>query len=484
MSADEEKNETVDLQPEKMKVNELKTLLNDRGLDTKGVKAVLVSRLRQALAEEDDGGGGDDEDGIKIDNVESLQKQAEDERITDTGQNTNTDRIDESDSSKKLIEESESDHKSELMALIDRAIVDDKPEEASDLSEEKSKEKDLHISNQAPEATSAPYSNLEETVKPIEAEEKIGKNLVQNESAPVIGNGEEKKDSEEELDRKLSKEEEEMKLADATTSKECTQLKKVSTENMEEEEKTDIMDDIIKTMDTLTETLDKSKGQEEVKVEEAERDLSKVEPNRDADEIVVAGEVIIKNPEDVQLVEKLSRELNKLKVIVLELTNFFPDFQPRSKEKLLLCLPFKDKKTLDDKDMEEFKTALNQLDFSSNLSNSGVTNLAELLASVSSVRLVKDKLGKLIRNVADLSDQLVDYAGHLKRKRARREEEEKRSKSKEVEGETIGKDKVAIFRRKGDFPIIGVSERDISPIRENFDIKKVKSKFQKKLLKS
>ena len=226
----------------------------------------------------------------------------------------------------------------------------------------------------------------------------------------------------------------------------------------------------------------------EVKVEEAERDLSKVEPNRDADEIVVAGEVIIKNPEDVQLVEKLSRELNKLKVIVLELTNFFPDFQPRSKEKLLLCLPFKDKKALDDKDMEEFKTALNQLDFSSSLSNCGVTNLAELLASISSVRLVKDKLGKLIRNVADLSDQLVDYAGHLKRKRARREEEEKRSKSKEGdkvgEGETIGKDKVAIFRRKGDFPIIGVSERDISPIRENFDIKKVKSQLHKKLLKS
>ena len=480
MSADEEKNETMDLQPEKMKVNELKTLLNERGLDTKGVKAVLVSRLRQALAEEDDGGGGDDEDGIKIDNVESLQKPAEDERITDTGQNTSIDRIDESDSSKKVIEESESDHKSELMALIDRAIVDDKPEEPSDLSEEK----DLHISNQASEATSAPDSNLEETVKPIEDEDKIGKNLVQNESAPVIGIGKDEKNVEEELDRKLSKEEEEMKLADATTSKECTQLTEVSTENMEEEEKTDIMDDIIKTMDTLTETLDKSKGQEEVKIEEAERDLSKVEPNRDADEIVVAGEVIIKNPEDVQLVEKLSRELNKLKVIVLELTNFFPDFQPRSKEKLLLSLPFKDKKTLEDKDMEEFKTALNQLDFSSNLSNCGVTNLAELLASISSVRLVKDKLGKLIRNVADLSDQLVDYAGHLKRKRARREEEEKRSKSKEVEGETIGKDKVAIFRRKGDFPIIGVSERDISPIRENFDIKKVRYQLHIKPLKS
>ena len=65
MSAEEERNETMYLQPEKMKVNELKTLLNERGLDTKGVKAVLVSRLRQALAEEDDGGGGDDEDGFR-----------------------------------------------------------------------------------------------------------------------------------------------------------------------------------------------------------------------------------------------------------------------------------------------------------------------------------------------------------------------------------------------------------------------------------
>ena len=242
-----------------------------------------------------------------------------------------------------------------------------------------------------------------------------------------------------------------------------------------EEVKTDIMDDIIKTMDTLTETLDKSKDEDRVKPEEAERDLSSVEPNRDADEIVIADEVIIKNPDDVQSVEKLSRELSKLKVVVLELTNYFPDFQPRSKEKLLLNLPFKDNKNLDEKQMDEFKTALNQLSFNSNLSNSGVVNLAELLASVSAARLVKDKLSKLIRNVAELSDQLVDYAGHLKRKRARREEErsKSKSKSKEVEGETIGKAKVAIFRRKGDFPIIGVSERDISPIRENFDIKKV-----------
>ena len=492
--SDEEKEERLGLQPEKMKVNELKTLLNERGLDTKGVKAVLVSRLRQALAEEE---GGDDEEmgeEMKIDIVESLQEgePTKDERIIDTGQDEDPPLAIEgfdNEGSEQVIEDSNvddsSDHKSELMALIDRAADDKSDEvEASLISsddprgscEDKSQEAESKIpsSVDATDAIGALEKNLDKLAEKIDEEDKKSNVIVNDENAEM-GEIDEKKSEKGDVqdvsikfERKLSKEE-----MDATTSKECTQLTDVSTGENKEEAKTDIMDDIIKTMDTLTETLDKSKDQEGEKTEEAERDLSTVEPNRDADEIVIADEVIIKNPDDVQLVEKLSRELSKLKVVVLELTNFFPDFQPRSKEKLLLNLPFKDKKSLDEKEMDEFKTALTQLSFNSSLSNSGVVNLAELLASVSAARLVKDKLGKLIRNVAELSDQLVDYAGHLKRKRARREEERSKSRSKEVEGETIGKAKVAIFRRKGDFPIIGVSERDISPIRENFDIKKV-----------
>ena len=494
--SDEEKEETSGLQPEKMKVNELKTLLNERGLDTKGVKAVLVSRLRQALIEEEGDGGGDEETGdeIKIDIVESLQEEepTKDDRIIDTGQPTDPPlQLEGIESSVKVIEDN--DHKSELMALIDRA-ADDKSDEmemssvdliepsvkAVGAQEMKSDETEYSSVNTT-DVIGALDKNLEKLAEKSDEEEKMSKIVVNDENAEMGGIEDKNLEKREvvqdvniEFERKLSKEE----GMDATTSKECTQLTDVSTCSGEnkEEVKTDIMDDIIKTMDTLTETLDKSKDQDEVKTEEAERDLSSVEPNRDADEIVIADEVIIKNPDDVQSVEKLSRELSKLKVIVLELTNYFPDFQPRSKEKLLLNLPFKDKKSLDEKQMEEFKTALNQLSFNTNLSNSGVVNLAELLASVSTARLVKEKLSKLIRNVAELSDQLVDYAGHLKRKRARREEEERsksKSESKEVEGETIGKAKVAIFRRKGDFPIIGVSERDISPIRENFDIKKV-----------
>ena len=500
--SDEEKEETSGLQPEKMKVNELKSLLNERGLDTKGVKAVLVSRLRQALIEEEGGDGGDE---MKIDIVESVQEEepTKDERIIDTGQPADPplqlEGIDsEEEGSGKVIDDN--DHKSELMALIDRA-ADDKSDEiemssvdliepsekAISAEEEKSDERE---SVDITDVIGALDKNLEEIAEKSAEEEKMSIVLVNDENAEM-GGIEDKNLEESEVvqdvsiqfERKLSKEEE-MEL-DATTSKECTQLTDVATSSdgeKKEEVKTDIMDDIIKTMDTLTDTLDMPKDeQEEVKTEEAERDLSSVEPNRDADEIVIADEVIIKNPDDVQSVEKLSRELSKLKVIVLELTNYFPDFQPRSKEKLLLNLPFKEKKSLDETQMDEFKTALNQLSFNTHLSNSGVANLAELLASVSTARLVKDKLSKLIRNVAELSDQLVDYAGHLKRKRARRkeEEEEGRSASKseveEVEGETIGKAKVAIFRRKGDFPIIGVSERDISPIRENFDIKKVRT---------
>ena len=129
--SDEEKEETSGLQPEKMKVNELKTLLNERGLDTKGVKAVLVSRLRQALIEEEGDGGGDEETGdeIKIDIVESLQEEepTKDERIIDTGQATDPPlQLEGIESSVKVIEDS--DHRSELMALIDRA-ADDKSDE-------------------------------------------------------------------------------------------------------------------------------------------------------------------------------------------------------------------------------------------------------------------------------------------------------------------------------------------------------------------
>ena len=51
-------NKMSDIDPEKLKVTELRDELKARGLDTKGVKAVLVQRLKEALESEGGGGGG------------------------------------------------------------------------------------------------------------------------------------------------------------------------------------------------------------------------------------------------------------------------------------------------------------------------------------------------------------------------------------------------------------------------------------------
>jgi hypothetical protein len=46
-----------DIDPDTLKVTELRDELKARGLDTKGVKAVLVERLKEALASEQDDAG-------------------------------------------------------------------------------------------------------------------------------------------------------------------------------------------------------------------------------------------------------------------------------------------------------------------------------------------------------------------------------------------------------------------------------------------
>eukprot|EP00092_Neocalanus_flemingeri_P031338 GFUD01034034.1.p1 GENE.GFUD01034034.1~~GFUD01034034.1.p1 ORF type:complete len:1306 (-),score=333.18 GFUD01034034.1:153-4070(-) len=201
-----------------------------------------------------------------------------------------------------------------------------------------------------------------------------------------------------------------------------------------------------------------------------ERDLSKVVPNRDQD-MCTLEKVVFQNAEDKGNVLKLSYELEKLKVIVLELTNFFPHYQPRTQEKILLNLPLRNKKELDEKDFQVFKSCLEGKQFGSDCSNGGIENLNEILESVSPVLTLQEKLSRSIRNVSDLCNKLIEYVDHLKRKTEKNKDDPKTC-------ETIGVKKVAICRRKNDFPIVGISARDISPIRENFCIKKIISKVE------
>ena len=204
-----------------------------------------------------------------------------------------------------------------------------------------------------------------------------------------------------------------------------------------------------------------------------ERDLSKVEPNRDQ-EICTLEKIVIQNEEDKDNVIKLSYELEKLQVIVLELSNFFPHYQPRTQEKVFLNLPFRDKKELDEENFQVFKTSIESKLFGSEWQNGGIENLNEILESVSPVLTLQEKLSRSTRNISDLCNSLIEYVDHLKRKVERVKEDKQENKKVE----TIGVKKVAICRRKNDFPIVGISARDISPIRENFCIKKVISKVE------
>ena len=529
-----------EIQPDRLKVNELKTLLNERGLDTKGVKGVLVQRLKEALEEENQNVSEDVvgelaspsvdnqcQEKMKIEVVESVKDIGEcnlpkdkDVPEGDTDPVLEIKAVESIDDPIKdnltglvLLEKNISETGVQAQATVKpevmiqmtaqsdvEAIVTNNKVQDNDMKDT-IHEVEIDLNAAPQEISNKLESKEQDTLEPktTELDKKeptlVDKVTSESEEMEVVkkGHDDDVADAIQNVETQVSSSEvidasKGSKLSTETVKDTTVKFEsKVSNKEKEDDEnevnpttiqdvKLDVLDDIISTMDSITEVMDKT-NKEELQSEEAERDLSSVEPNRDLDEIVIADEVVIKNPDDVQSMEKLSNKLEKLKVIVMELSNYFPDFQPRSKEKLLLNLPFRDKKVLEGQEIQEFKTALNKLRFSPTVvckdPNCGIGNLGELLASISTAHSVGDKLYKLGRNVTDLSDQLVDYAGHLKRKKARKERETSKE-SDEGEGrETIGKANAPIYRRKGDFPIIGVSERDISPIRENFDIKKV-----------
>ena len=236
----------------------------------------------------------------------------------------------------------------------------------------------------------------------------------------------------------------------------------------------------IKTVETLKESLDEQIKEEDSSKqisEDLERDLSKVEPNRDQAIVSPVMNISSQYEEDKESIVKLSYELEKLKVIVLELTNYYPHYQPRTIEKKLLNLPFRDIKELNERDFDVFKAAVKGKQFGSDSANGGIENLNEILEICSTSATLHQKLTTVIQSVTDLSNKLIEYVDHLKRKIERSKKFEKK-KEDDLKDETIGAKKIAICRRKNHFPIVGVSARDISPIRENFCIKEVISNVE------
>jgi hypothetical protein len=126
---------------------------------------------------------------------------------------------------------------------------------------------------------------------------------------------------------------------------------------------------------------------------------------------------------------------------------------------------------LEDGDFTVFKTSLEDRQYNSELTNCGVDNLFEILETVNSSYSLKEKIKKVIKNVNELSSKLIEYVDHLKRKVERLKD--KKEDKKYEDCETIGAKGVFITRRHNQYPIVGVAEKDMSPIRESFNIKEV-----------
>jgi len=170
--------------------------------------------------------------------------------------------------------------------------------------------------------------------------------------------------------------------------------------------------------------------------------------------------------------------MDKLKDLVLDLLKYFPEYMPRSEEKKLLDLPFQDKRVLDEKDCTELKNVLEIRMYGQEYENFG---LPKLEFSLEETKDTENKLENMLTKICTLNEKLIPYVEHVKKKVDRKkasDEKKDQQKGKTEEG-WGGKKRDPQTKDTTKYPIKGLTDKDVSPIRGEFDMMRTLQKVEK-----
>jgi len=255
--------------PDKMKVTELRKALNDRGLNPKGTKAVLVKQLFAAMHAEE----GPTEE--KIDEqeekevVETEELNEKDDDAEDTRTNEKVKEKKAKEIEKKNAEEKEEEEKKKKEADEEKKKLEEEKKEADKLAEEKVAEK-LAEEKKEEERANKKKKEEEENVaeEKKKEEERVAEEKKKKEDEKAAQ--EKKKEEEERVAEEKKKEEEEKKKKE--DEKAAQENKKKEEERVAEETKKK-EEETISTM--KKEETEKTKDADDMTVDKVEPEKSK-----------------------------------------------------------------------------------------------------------------------------------------------------------------------------------------------------------------